>query len=85
VVVGGHQEAGRAGSRVVDGFADLGVDHLDDGADDVARRAELAQFAGLLDLPQHVLEQVALGVGIGLSRRRPSTLVTTWSARWARR
>jgi hypothetical protein len=32
----------------------------------VPRRAELAQFASLLDLPQHVLEQVALGVGVGL-------------------
>jgi hypothetical protein len=65
MVVGGDQEARRAGRRVVDGFADLGVDDFDDGADDVARRAELAQFAGLLDLPQHMLEQVALGVGVG--------------------
>ena len=38
----------------------------DDGADDVARRAELAQLARLLDLAQHVLEQIALGVGVGL-------------------
>ncbi len=51
---------------VVDRVADLRVDHLDDGADHVARRAELAQLAGLLDLAQHMLEEVALGVGIGL-------------------
>ena len=66
VVVGRHQKARRAGGRVVDGLADLGVDHLDDGADHMPRRAELAQFAGLFDLPQHVLEEIALGVGVGL-------------------
>ena len=38
----------------------------DDGADDVPRRAELPQLAGLLDLAQHMLEQVTLGVGVGL-------------------
>jgi hypothetical protein len=56
----------------------LRVDHLDDGADDVARRAELAQFAGLLDLPQHVLEQIALGVGVGLVQAQAVDQVTTW-------
>ena len=66
VVVGRDQEAGGAGGRVVDGLADLRIDHRDDRADDVPRRAELAQLAGLLDLAQHVLEQVALGVGVGL-------------------
>jgi hypothetical protein len=32
----------------------------------MAWRAELAQFAGLLDLAQHVLEQIAFGIRIGL-------------------
>ena len=65
VVVGRDQEAGRPGGRVVDGLADLGIDDLDDGADDVARRAELAQLARLLDLLEDVLEEIALGVGVG--------------------
>jgi hypothetical protein len=30
----------------------------------VARRAKLTQLARLLDLPQDVLEEVALGVGV---------------------
>jgi hypothetical protein len=29
--------------------------------------AELAEFTGLLDLAQHMLEQIALGVRVGLS------------------
>ena len=71
VVVRRHQEARGAGGRVVDGLADLGVDHLDDGADHMPRRAELAQLAGLLDLPQHMLEQVALRVGVCLIQVQP--------------
>ena len=75
-LIGGDQEAGGAGGRVVDRLADLGVDHLDNGPDDVPRRAELAQFAGLFDLPQHMLEQIALGVGVRLieaQRDRPAS------------
>ena len=71
MVVGGDQEARGAGGRVVDGLADLRVDDLDDGADDVARRAELAELARLLDLLQHMLEQVALGVGVGPVEAQP--------------
>ena len=71
MVVGRDQEARRAGRRVVDRLADLRVDHPHDGADDVARRAELAQLARLLDLPEHMLEQVALGVGVGLVEPQP--------------
>ena len=43
MVPGGDQKAGRSGGWVIDGFADAGIDQLDDGADDVARGAELAE------------------------------------------
>ena len=66
MLVGGDQKAGGAGGGVIDRLADLRIHQIDDGADDVARRAELAEFAGLLDLAQHMLEQIALGVGVGL-------------------
>lgn len=61
-----HQEAGGTGRWVIHRVADPRVQHGDDGADDVARRSELAKLAGLLDLLQDVLEQIALGVGIGV-------------------
>ena len=64
MVVGADQEACRAGSGIVDGFADPGIDEPDQGADDVARSAELAELAGLAYLAEHMLEQVALGVGV---------------------
>ena len=66
VVVRADQEPRSAGGRVVDCLAEPGIDKLDEGADDVAGRAELSQLARLPDLPQHVLEQVALGVGVHL-------------------
>ncbi len=65
VVEDGGQKARRAGCRVVGGFADFRVEHGDDSADNVARGAELAEFASRLDLLQHMFEQVALGVGVG--------------------
>ena len=64
VVVRADQEPRRAGGGVVDGLAEAGIDQLHQGTDDVARRAELAQLAGLADLAQHMLEQIALGVGV---------------------
>ena len=66
MVVGADQEAGGAGGRVVDGLAEARIDELHHGPDDVARRAELAKLARLPDLAQHVLEEIALGVGIDL-------------------
>ena len=66
MLVCGHQKPGSAGGRVIDGLANFRVHQIDDGANDVARRAELAEFAGLFDLAQHVLEQVALGVRVRL-------------------
>ena len=66
MLIGRHQETGGAGGRVIDRLADFRIDQIDDGADDVTRGAELAEFAGLLDLAQHMLEQIALGVGVGL-------------------
>ncbi len=65
MVVSGHEEARRARSRVIDGLADLRGDDFHHGADDMARRAELAQFARLFYLLQDMLEQIALGVRIG--------------------
>lgn len=50
--------------RIVNRVADARVYKLHHGADDVARRPELAQFARLPDLAEHVLEQVALGVRV---------------------
>ena len=64
VVISPHQEAGRAGGRVVDGLAEAGVDELHHGPDDVAGRPELAELARLSDLTEHVLEEIALGVGV---------------------
>ena len=58
------QEARRPCGRVVDHLADAGIDQPDQGPDDVARRAELAEFARLPYLAQHMLEQIALGVGV---------------------
>lgn len=54
MVVGGYQKACRACGGVVDCLAHLGVDQFDDGADDMARGAELAQLARLFDLAQHM-------------------------------
>ena len=64
VVVSADEESGRTGGRVVDGLADSRIDKLDHGADDVAGRPELAQLARLPDLAEHVLEEIALGVGV---------------------
>ena len=66
MIVGGDQESGRTGCGIIDRLAELRVDHADDGADDVTRGPELAELTRLLDLPQDVLEEVALGVGVGL-------------------
>ena len=66
MVVGGYQESRCSGGRVIYCLADPGVDILHDGADDVARGAELAQFTGLADLFEDMLEQIAFGVGISL-------------------
>ena len=58
------QEACRARRRVIDRLADPRIDQPHQCADDVARCAELAEFARLPDLAEHVLEQVALGVRV---------------------
>ena len=39
--VSGDQESGGAGGRVINRLADLRIDQIDDGADDMARGAEL--------------------------------------------
>ena len=64
VVVSPHQEAGRTGGGVVDGLAEARIDELHHCPNDVAGRPELAEFARLSDLTEHVLEEVALGVGV---------------------
>ena len=64
MVPGADQESRRARRRIEDRLAGPRIDQPDDGADDVARRAELAEFAGLADLAQNMFEQVALGVGV---------------------
>ena len=66
MVPGADQKPRRARGRVADRLADLRIDQPHQGADDMARGAELAEFARLPDLAQHVLEQVALGVGVHL-------------------
>ena len=43
----------------IDRLADLGVDQLNDRSDDVARRAELAEFTRPLDLLQEVASSIA--------------------------
>ena len=48
--------------RVEDRLPDPRADKLDHGADHVARRAELSEFARLPNLAQHMLEQVAFRV-----------------------
>jgi hypothetical protein len=40
---------------------------LPNGRPLTGQSAELAEFTGLLDLAQHMLEQIALGVRVGLS------------------
>ena len=67
VVEGLAQEAGRAAGAVVDALADLGLDHLDHGADQRARRVVLAAVAPgvahVLDLGLvQVRELVLLGL-----------------------
>src|SRR5688500_13829594 len=66
MVVGRYQEASGAGGGVVDGFANLRIHHFDNGADDVSRCAELAQFTSLLNLAEDMFEQVSLSIGIRL-------------------
>ncbi len=57
LLVGLREEAAGAAAGVVDGLADAGVDDADHGADELARREELAAVAALL---AH-LEQQAFG------------------------
>src|SRR4051794_27075042 len=64
MVVSRDQKACCPGRRIVDSLADLRVNHRDDGSNDMAWGAKLPQLTGLFDLPQHMLEQVALGVGV---------------------
>ena len=64
MVIGRDQEPGGPGGGVIDRLADARVDELDDGADDMARRAELAKLARLFRLAQDMLEKIALGVGV---------------------
>ena len=64
MVPGADEEARRPRRRIVDRLSNPGVDQPDQGADDVARRPELTEFARLPDLPEHMLEQVALGVRV---------------------
>ena len=56
------RKSGRARRRVKDRLPDPGIDKLDQGTDDMARRAKLAEFTRLPDLAQHMLEQVAFRV-----------------------
>ena len=64
VVPRADQEARRPCGRVVDRLADTGIHEADQRPDDVARRPELAELAGLTYLAKHMLEQVALGVRV---------------------
>jgi len=56
MVVGGDQKTGGARRRVVDGFADFGVDYFDNAADDVSGCAKLAEFTRLFDLFKYMFE-----------------------------
>ncbi len=58
------QKACGSRGRVVDGLADAGIDQPDQGADHMARGTELTKLACLFDLAQHVLEQIALRIGV---------------------
>ena len=51
------QEARRACRRIVDRLADPRIDQTDECADDMARRAELAELARLPDLARILHEQ----------------------------
>ena len=64
MVPGRHQESCRSCRWVVHGLAHTRGNQINDGANHMARRPKLAEFAGLADLTQHMLEQVALGVGV---------------------
>ena len=66
MVVGRHQKPGRAGGGVVDRLADLRIHHLHNCADDVPGGSELPELARLLDLLEHMLEQIPFGVRVRL-------------------
>ncbi len=78
MLVGGDEKPGGAGGGVVNRLADPRIDQRDDGADDVARRAELAEFAGLLDLAQTCSNRSPLVSGSACSRRNSLTRLTIW-------
>ncbi len=59
VLVGQHQEPRRPACRIANALAKLRVDQVAHGADDVARRAELPVLAGLGNLRQQVLVDIA--------------------------
>ena len=65
VLGGGDEKTGGAAGRVADHVPGGGRGHLDHEFDDVARGAELAVLAGAGDLAEHVLVEIALGVGVG--------------------
>ena len=65
VLGGGDEKTGGAAGRVADAVLRGGRGHLDHEFDDVARGAELAVLAGAGDLAEHVLVEIALGVGVG--------------------
>ena len=64
VLVGGDQKAAGAAGRVADGAADLGIDHLGQHPDQVARGAELGRLLLSAQLAGQVFEEVALDIGI---------------------
>ena len=64
VVIGGHKKAGSASGGVVNGLPDFRVNDLDHSADNMPGRAELTELTRLLDLLQHMLEQIAFCIRI---------------------
>lgn len=62
---GGDQEARGAAGRVADHILRRRRSHFHHQLDDMARSAELAVLPGSRDLAQHVLVEIALGIGIG--------------------
>ena len=62
MLVGLGQEAAGAAAGVIDGFADLGVNHLDHGPDDHPGGEELAAVVSLLP---HFQQQPLIDLGEG--------------------
>ena len=73
---GGNQKARRAAGRIADALAGLGVDHVNNHVDDVARGAELAVRAGHGDFAEQVLVHIAFEI----LRRHAALSPSSWMA-----